>query len=61
MNLPQGTSLLHSKKLGVQLIRQLITDVDMDMVNSGWIQDHLDEFSWDGLKVCSSNFLTPIL
>ncbi|GMN20300.1 hypothetical protein TIFTF001_048727 [Ficus carica] len=51
VNLPPGISHIHNKKLGVQIIRHLITDVDMDTVNDGWIQDHLDEFSWDGLKV----------
>ncbi|GMN33542.1 hypothetical protein TIFTF001_044809 [Ficus carica] len=49
--MPPGISLLHNKKLGVQIIRHLITDVDMDTMNDGWIQDHLNEFSWDGLKV----------
>ncbi|GMN24525.1 hypothetical protein TIFTF001_049153 [Ficus carica] len=52
MNFPLGRILLQSKKLGVQTMRQLLTDVDMDTVNNGRIQGHLDEFSWDGLKVC---------
>ncbi|GMN63756.1 hypothetical protein TIFTF001_032833 [Ficus carica] len=50
VNMPPGTSLLYNKKLSVQLIHQLITDADMNTVNNGQIQDHLNEFSWDGLK-----------
>ncbi|GMN73966.1 hypothetical protein TIFTF001_052291 [Ficus carica] len=50
VNFPPGRILLQSKKLGVQTMRQLLTDVDMDTMNNGRIQGHLDEFSWDGLK-----------
>lgn len=35
VSLPLGTSLLHNKKLGVQIMRQLLTDVDMDTMNDG--------------------------
>ncbi|GMN24495.1 hypothetical protein TIFTF001_049154 [Ficus carica] len=31
-------------------MRQLLTDIDMDTVNDGRIQGHLNEFSWEGLK-----------
>lgn len=41
VNLPPG-SLLHNKKLGFQIMRQLLTDVDMDTVIDGQIQEHLD-------------------
>ncbi|GMN69170.1 hypothetical protein TIFTF001_038229 [Ficus carica] len=50
VNLPPGTSLLQNKKLDVQIMHQLLTDVDMDTVNNGRIQGHLDKFSCDGLK-----------
>ncbi|GMN46098.1 hypothetical protein TIFTF001_015278 [Ficus carica] len=50
VNLPPGTSLLENKKLIVQLIRQLFTNADMDLVSDSQIQDHFDEFSWDGVK-----------
>ena len=58
MNLPPRTSLLHDKKLGVQIIRQLLTEIDIDTVNDGWIHYHLDELSWDVSKVCPPDFLT---
>ncbi|GMN49580.1 hypothetical protein TIFTF001_018746 [Ficus carica] len=50
VNLPLGTSLLYNKKLGFQILRQLLTDVNMDTVNDGRIYEHLDEFLWDSLK-----------
>ena len=52
VNLPPGTSLLQDKRLGIQIMHQLLTIVDMDTVNEGQIQIHLDDFWWDGLKVC---------
>ena len=41
------------------IMRQLLSDVDSDTVNEGWIQSHLDEFIWDGLKVCHLNPWIP--
>ena len=58
MNVSPRMILLHDKKLSIQIICQLLTDVNMDTVNDGRIQDHLDEFLWDGLKVCLPDFLT---
>ena len=55
VDLPLGTSLLQNKKLGVGIMHQLLFDVDSDTMNEGWIQSHLDEFMWDGLKVCLLN------
>ncbi|GMN61291.1 hypothetical protein TIFTF001_030442 [Ficus carica] len=50
VNLLPWTSLLQNKKLSVGIMRQLLTDVDSDMVNESQIQSHVDEFTWDGLK-----------
>ncbi|GMN51350.1 hypothetical protein TIFTF001_020501 [Ficus carica] len=50
VNLPPRMSLLQDEKLGVHIMRQLLTDVDMDTVNEGRVQSHLDDFSLDGLK-----------
>ncbi|GMN47317.1 hypothetical protein TIFTF001_016500 [Ficus carica] len=50
VDLPLGTSLLQNKRLGVGIMRQLLSDVDFDTINEGRIQSHLDEFVWDGLN-----------
>lgn len=44
VNLPPGTSLLQNKKLGIKIMCQLLTNVDMDTVNDSRIQGHLDDF-----------------
>ncbi|GMN68394.1 hypothetical protein TIFTF001_037450 [Ficus carica] len=31
-------------------MRQLLSNVDLDIINEGRIQNHLDELLWDGLK-----------
>lgn len=46
-NLPPGMSLLQNKKLGLQIMCQLLTGINMVTVNEGRIQSHLDV-----LKVC---------
>ncbi|GMN66986.1 hypothetical protein TIFTF001_036053 [Ficus carica] len=50
VNLPPGASLLHDRKLSVQIMRQLLTNVDIKTINSGQIPNHVDELLWDGLK-----------
>ena len=35
-----------------EVMRQLLSDVDLETINTGRIPDHLDELLWDGLKVC---------
>ncbi|GMN21319.1 hypothetical protein TIFTF001_043294 [Ficus carica] len=40
VNLPPGASLLHDRKLSVQIMRQLLTDVDIETINSGRIPNH---------------------
>ncbi|GMN67952.1 hypothetical protein TIFTF001_037008 [Ficus carica] len=41
-NLPPGMSLLQNKKLGLQIMCQLLTGINMVTVNEGRIQSHLD-------------------
>ncbi|GMN57655.1 hypothetical protein TIFTF001_026760 [Ficus carica] len=50
VNLPPGASLLQDRKLSVQIIRQMLTDVDIETINSGQIPNHVDDLLWDGLK-----------
>ncbi|GMN55244.1 hypothetical protein TIFTF001_024373 [Ficus carica] len=51
VNLPPEASLLQNRDLGVGIMRQLLSDVDLDTINGGRIQNHLDELLWDGLKI----------
>ena len=55
VDLPPGTSLLQNKNLGAGIMRQLLSDVDLDTIDKDRIKSHLDEFLWDGLKVCLFN------
>ncbi|GMN48554.1 hypothetical protein TIFTF001_017719 [Ficus carica] len=43
----QGRAFFKKKDL---IMRQLLSDVDSDIINGGQIQSHLDEFLWNGLK-----------
>ena len=38
-------------------MRQLLSDVDLETINTGRIPNHVDDLLWDGLKVCFSNKL----
>ncbi|GMN60222.1 hypothetical protein TIFTF001_029325 [Ficus carica] len=46
----KGTSLLQIRDLSVEVMRQLLSDVDLDTINDGRIHSHLDDLLWDGLK-----------
>ncbi|GMN55639.1 hypothetical protein TIFTF001_024758 [Ficus carica] len=50
VNLPPGTSLLQNRKLSVEIMHQLLSDVDLETINAGRIPNHLDDLLWDGLK-----------
>ncbi|GMN51818.1 hypothetical protein TIFTF001_020976 [Ficus carica] len=50
VNLPPGASLLQDRKLSFQIMRQLLTDVVIETINSGRIPNHVDDLLWDGLK-----------
>ncbi|GMN64911.1 hypothetical protein TIFTF001_033985 [Ficus carica] len=50
VNLPPGTSLLQNRNLSVEVVRQLLSVVDLDTINDGRIHNHLDDLLWDGLK-----------
>ena len=52
VDLPPGISLLENMDLSVGIMRQLLSDADLDTINEGRIQNHLDDLLWDGLKVC---------
>ena len=52
VNLPPGTSLLQDRKLSVEIMCQLLSDVDLETINTGRIPNHVDDLLWDGLKVC---------
>ncbi|GMN65351.1 hypothetical protein TIFTF001_034416 [Ficus carica] len=44
VNLPPGTSLLQDRKLSVEIMRQLLSDVDLETINSGWVPNHVDDY-----------------
>ncbi|GMN23845.1 hypothetical protein TIFTF001_049104 [Ficus carica] len=50
VNLPPGTSLLQDRKLSVEIMRQLFSDVDLETINSGRVPNHVDDLLWDSLK-----------
>ncbi|GMN47401.1 hypothetical protein TIFTF001_016571 [Ficus carica] len=50
VNLPPGTSLLQDRKMSVEIMRQLLSDVDLETINTGRIPSHVDDLLWDGLK-----------
>ncbi|GMN51391.1 hypothetical protein TIFTF001_020548 [Ficus carica] len=50
VNLPPGTSLLHDRKLSVEIMCQLLSDIDLETINSGRVPNHVDDLLWDGLK-----------
>ncbi|GMN64740.1 hypothetical protein TIFTF001_033803 [Ficus carica] len=50
VELPPGMSLLQNKEFSIGIMHQLLSDVDTDTINEGQIQNHLNEFIWDGLK-----------
>ncbi|GMN54938.1 hypothetical protein TIFTF001_024056 [Ficus carica] len=50
VNLPPGTSLLQDRKLSIEIMRQLLSDVDLETINSGRVPNHIDDLLWDGLK-----------
>ena len=50
--LPPGTSLLQNRKLSVEIMCHLLSDVDFETINTGRIPNHVDDLLWDGLKVC---------
>ena len=49
--MPSGLSLLDDKKSSIEVMRQLLSEVDLETISSGRIADHLDDLLWDGLKV----------
>ncbi|GMN47449.1 hypothetical protein TIFTF001_016622 [Ficus carica] len=50
VNLPPGMSLLQNRKLSVEIMCQLLSDVDLETINAGRIPNHLDDLVWDVLK-----------
>ncbi|GMN21858.1 hypothetical protein TIFTF001_045565 [Ficus carica] len=45
VNLPPGTSLLQDRKLSVEIMRQLLSDVDLETINSGRVPNHVDDLN----------------
>ncbi|GMN58183.1 hypothetical protein TIFTF001_027282 [Ficus carica] len=51
VELPPRLSLLEDRKAGVELVRQLLSEADANIMYEGRLQNHLDDLLWDGLKV----------
>ncbi|GMN70501.1 hypothetical protein TIFTF001_039545 [Ficus carica] len=43
VELPPRLSLLEDRKAGVELVGQLLSEVDADIMNKGRLQNHLDD------------------
>ncbi|GMN62973.1 hypothetical protein TIFTF001_032051 [Ficus carica] len=51
VDLSPSVSLLQDKETSVRIMRQLLSEVDSNILNEGRFQNHLDDLLWDGLKV----------
>ncbi|GMN28784.1 hypothetical protein TIFTF001_041223 [Ficus carica] len=57
VNLPPGMSLHQNRRLSVEIMRQLLSDVDLETINAGQIPNHLDDLLWDGLELFNNAFV----
>ena len=51
VDLSPNVSLLRDKETSVNIMKQLLSEADSDILNEGPLQNHLDDLLWDGLKV----------
>ncbi|GMN69678.1 hypothetical protein TIFTF001_038725 [Ficus carica] len=51
VDLPPKVRLLQDKQTSVDVMWQLLSEADVDTLNQGPLQSHLDDLLWDGLKI----------
>ncbi|GMN42181.1 hypothetical protein TIFTF001_011392 [Ficus carica] len=51
VDLPPSVSILHDRKMSVDIARQLFSDADAEYMKQGLPQSHMDDIMWETMKI----------